>query len=882
MKMEDLYKLLQQCTVKLGDNSGTGFFIAPDGWILTCAHVVGENARLDDSIKVSYLSEGNNQEFNAKIALIIPIPVDIALLRIEGNKPNHKCVYLDKSLPKIGDKLSIFGFPQSYGAEAYSGGDSATIEYEGESYQDGVLVLKLKGGQIQGGFSGSPLLNLRTGKVCGIITISRNMESDLGGRATPSHTLFQPSLSFSQGVLTPILKRNLEYHQKTDKVWKKIISQKSYDRKASLAILVISLISSYFVWQSEMEDRLFLAIFRLIISSGFGYSALLLTRSMKILANAKYLFAVSSSAGFLTTLVAFFVSFLLITDSSVIVRNLTGINFYPTIGLIENRIPSPLKTVLTINEEPIIDKDNSIYEAVKTFRDESGNSKLSFLSDSRASLTSAFNKNDRTVRATRPGDTEEKETRITEKINQNRKDFESEPQRFESEHQDFYYSSVKVPLQLAKEDANWTYVSPVNQDNNNSQTYGVGSISQYPTLSSVKMFGDFRNTTESKTVSNLWIQNIIDKNPNVRGFLEFSYGYLLNLPTNLTQFENVIPDGCVEILGTSRTSPSPYIRFVDIKNNSFSSMKIQSFRKKIIDKDKYQLTAIPIERDKIFQDIPAQDYSKPISIPPGSHFFMPTEFGFDTRIFKIETSLRKNNANLDASTQFRKSQDIFMSNTYIDWNLINRKTESLDSLNKKMFNKATITNLLPSSFQKREDLLNKIPNRFAVGSISNLVSIRINDKDIQIDNPLSDSRFSMSAFYAYGSCPYLMVYDSEKGYWIDLGNVMVDRQNKISKDYETYSLGDHPSKFIIEEREPEITYINSMSIVYTDSKTNQEQEIKSNIPELRHLDDKYITLNQNDHLEIDLVRILPKNAVNVRIKVNGYYKVISGVNSHMN
>jgi Trypsin-like peptidase domain len=859
MKMEDLYKLLQQCTVKLGDNSGTGFFIAPDGWILTCAHVVGDNARLDDSIKVSYLSEGNNQEFNAKIALIIPIPVDVALLRIEGKKPNHKCVYLDKSLPKIGDKLSIFGFPQSYGAEAYSGGDSATIEYEGESYQDGVLVLKLKGGQIQGGFSGSPLLNLRTGKVCGIITISRNMESDLGGRATPSHTLFQPSLSFSSSILTPILKRNSEYHQKTDKVWKKIISQQSYDRKASLAILIISLISSYFVWQSEIEDRLFLAVFRLIISSGFGYAAILFIKSIKLSIDTKYWFTATSLIGFFTTVSMFFASFLVVTDSSIIIRNLTGINAYPTLGLIEDQIPPALKNVLSINDEPIIDKDNPIYDAVKAFKDESGNSKLSFLSSGGASLTSAFNKNDRTIRG-RSGDYSNKkpEINITERINQTKKDFESEPSRFEPEHQDFYYSSVKVPLQLTKEDANWTSIFPVGQDSNNSQTFGVGHISQYPTLSSVKIFGDFRNTTESKTVSNLWIQKIMDKNPNIRGFLEFSYGYLLNLPTNLTQFENIIPDGCGGVVGTSRTSPSPYIRFVDIKNNSFSSMKIQSFRKKIIDKDKYQLTAIPLERDKIFQDIPAQDYSKPISISPGAHFFMPTEFGFDTRILKTETSLQKNNANLDVSTQFGKSQNIFMSNTYVDWGLINRKTESLDSLNKKIFYKATIINLMPSSFQKREDLLNKIPNRFAVGSISNLVSIRINDKDIQIDNPLSDSRFSMSAYYAYGSCPYLMIYDSQKGYWIDLGNVMVGRQDKSSKDYETYSLGDHPSKFRIEEREPEITYINSISIVYTDSKTNQEQEIKSNIPELRHLDDKYITLNQNDHLEIDLMRILPK------------------------
>lgn len=45
--------------------------------------------------------------------------------------------------------------------------------------------MKLKQGQSRPGLSGAPLLNLRTGGVCGIVKSSRDRDSDLGGRAVP-------------------------------------------------------------------------------------------------------------------------------------------------------------------------------------------------------------------------------------------------------------------------------------------------------------------------------------------------------------------------------------------------------------------------------------------------------------------------------------------------------------------------------------------------------------------------------------------------------------------------------------------------------------------------------------------------------------------------
>jgi tetratricopeptide (TPR) repeat protein len=244
MVKQDIYKLLQECTVRLSTDSGigTGFFIAPGGWILTCYHVVDQS----DRVEVLWLNGEEKQELTATVRLRLPIPVDIALLQLQGKTPVHKCVFLDRTLPQIGDTLYTFGFPQGYSSENYSGGDSATTNYEGKSFQDGVLILKLKEGQIQEGYSGSPLLNVQTGKVCGIVSISRDTGSDLGGRATPIPLLFQPkgitASPDEQQLILSQLQANEKFHQKIDQQWTHIVNPPFWSRK-SVVVSFLSIIS---------------------------------------------------------------------------------------------------------------------------------------------------------------------------------------------------------------------------------------------------------------------------------------------------------------------------------------------------------------------------------------------------------------------------------------------------------------------------------------------------------------------------------------------------------------------------------------------------------------------------------------------------------------
>ncbi len=193
-----LYELVRQCTVRvsIGQSNGTGFFVAP-GVVLTCAHVVEIAQNKNVSLQVYW--QGNSYSAQIDTFLAKPYP-DLSLLKL--NLLEHPCVYLHESI-QLGDKLYGYGY-----SDEYPDGDSITVEYEGPTGGPEQL-LKLKMGQVRPGLSGSPLLNLRTGGICGIIKKSRDVFTDLGGRAVPT------SIVLSKLNLT---KPQAEFHQE-DNHW---------------------------------------------------------------------------------------------------------------------------------------------------------------------------------------------------------------------------------------------------------------------------------------------------------------------------------------------------------------------------------------------------------------------------------------------------------------------------------------------------------------------------------------------------------------------------------------------------------------------------------------------------------------------------------------
>ncbi len=128
------------------------------------------------------------QDYTAEIEKILPDEYpDLAILHVHPPPPNHPCVDIsDSDLPHPGNELYSFGYPDEH---PYRNGDSAYVTYEGPTGEP--TLLKFRSSQIRPGMSGSPLLNMRTGTVCGIIKLSRDITTHEGGRAIPIDAVFE-------------------------------------------------------------------------------------------------------------------------------------------------------------------------------------------------------------------------------------------------------------------------------------------------------------------------------------------------------------------------------------------------------------------------------------------------------------------------------------------------------------------------------------------------------------------------------------------------------------------------------------------------------------------------------------------------------------------
>jgi hypothetical protein len=165
----------------MGKQPGCGFTIAPE-WLVTCAHVVGRHTAEGSSIE---LQPWQGPTRNARLHAL-EASRDLALLH-DPQTIQAPTIPLGNDL-QLDNPLAGIGFPVYAGKAEF---DQFTARYEGITDTRDVVtntsirLLKLKGGQIDYGFSGGPLLNLRSGHIVGVTRLSRDTRSDMGGWAIP-------------------------------------------------------------------------------------------------------------------------------------------------------------------------------------------------------------------------------------------------------------------------------------------------------------------------------------------------------------------------------------------------------------------------------------------------------------------------------------------------------------------------------------------------------------------------------------------------------------------------------------------------------------------------------------------------------------------------
>jgi tetratricopeptide (TPR) repeat protein len=159
---------------------GSGFFVAP-GWVLTCAHVVRDAAKVAaGGARCEVVARSSPP---AGASALWPFP-DLALLRATS-KANHPCAPLYAGDPAGGVECHAWGYARrEQGVDP--AGSPASFGFEGVE-ADGFL--RLKAGQASPGLSGAPLVCPVRRAVVGVVTATRDAGSDLGGWATPASAL---------------------------------------------------------------------------------------------------------------------------------------------------------------------------------------------------------------------------------------------------------------------------------------------------------------------------------------------------------------------------------------------------------------------------------------------------------------------------------------------------------------------------------------------------------------------------------------------------------------------------------------------------------------------------------------------------------------------
>ena len=175
---------LEECVVlvQAGGSTGTGFFINARQ-VLTCHHVIEPATRARARISVTYRSSPGAPAAEPLEATLQRDPgpgwPDVVILDVPA--ADSPCVVMDPGRVAHGTPLLTAGYPAKalvgYQAQGFTAG------FPGRD-DDGHPLLRIQEDVVTPGMSGSPVVSLQSGLVCGIVGLTKGSTSPVGGFAT--------------------------------------------------------------------------------------------------------------------------------------------------------------------------------------------------------------------------------------------------------------------------------------------------------------------------------------------------------------------------------------------------------------------------------------------------------------------------------------------------------------------------------------------------------------------------------------------------------------------------------------------------------------------------------------------------------------------------
>ena len=238
---QKIINILKDCTTRVHlrgeqNNWGTGFFIARNT-LITCAHVLGDRP-IDIDCRQSQviITWRDSEHLVKKVTYPKNSNIDLVILTIATSLESHPCVLLEKNMESFEslDSFYTYGYPKS-DERSFHGTyepepSSSKYKWDGkiDELQSNSSNIKLKDGRVRSGQSGAPLLNERTGKICGVIQFSSRMDN--GGGAVPVGYVYE---NF------PDLKHLLVREEQLNSKWRDLIYEKSPFSKQIVSFIVV-------------------------------------------------------------------------------------------------------------------------------------------------------------------------------------------------------------------------------------------------------------------------------------------------------------------------------------------------------------------------------------------------------------------------------------------------------------------------------------------------------------------------------------------------------------------------------------------------------------------------------------------------------------------